>query len=157
MANGLSRSTRYTQSLPEASQGATRAYLAVEQAQYEEMLVVEYDTQFTQFRVPPLTLQPLAENAVKHGMNPDAVPLHVTIRTCRMDKASLIIVEDNGPGFNPAKMNETHTTLTNIRQRLEWMCGGKMEITPGDSGGTIVTVTIPDRQQKVDGHACNFT
>ena len=43
------------------------------------MLVVEYDTQF---RLPPLTLQPLAENAVKHGMNPDAGLLHVMIRTC---------------------------------------------------------------------------
>ena len=109
------------------------------------MLVVEYDTQFTQFRLPPLTLQPLAENAVKHGLNPDAEPLHVTIRTCRTDKASVIVVEDNGPGFDASKMNETHTTLTNIRQRLEWMCGGKMEITPRDGGGTIVTVTIPDR------------
>jgi len=125
----------------------TRAYLAVEQAQYEEMLVVEYDTQFTQFRLPPLTLQPLAENAVKHGLNPDAEPLHVTIRTCRTDKASVIVVEDNGPGFDASKMNETHTTLTNIRQRLEWMCGGKMEITPRDGGGTIVTVTIPDRNE----------
>ena len=126
----------------------TRAYLAVEQAQHEEILVVEYDTQFTQFRLPPLTLQPLAENAVKHGMNPDAGPLHVTIRTCRTDKASMIVVEDNGPGFDASEMNETHTTLANIRQRLEWMCGGKMEIMQRESGGTKVTVTIPDRKTK---------
>ncbi len=122
----------------------TRAYLAVEQAQHEEMLVVEYDMQFTQFRLPPLTLQPLAENAVKHGMNPYAGPLHVTIRTCLTDKDSVIVVEDNGPGFDEAEMNETHTTLTNIRQRLELMCGGKLEIKPRDEGGTIVTVTIPN-------------
>ena len=48
----------------------TRAYLAVEQAQHEEMLLVDYDTQFTRFRLPPLTLQPIVENAVKHGMDP---------------------------------------------------------------------------------------
>lgn len=126
----------------------TRAYLAVEQAQYEEMLVVEYDTQFTQFRLPPLTLQPLAENAVKHGMNPDAGPLHVAIRTCRTDKASVIVVEDNGPGFDASAMNETHTTLANIRQRLKWMCRGKMEIMQRESGGTKVTVTIPDLKTK---------
>lgn len=53
----------------------TRAYLAVEQAQHEEMLVVEYDTQFTRFRLPPLTLRPIVENAVKHGMDPYAGPL----------------------------------------------------------------------------------
>ena len=122
----------------------TRAYLAVEQAQHEEMLVVEYDMQFTQFRLPPLTLQPLAENAVKHGMNPYAGPLHVTIRTYLTDKDSVIVVEDNGPGFDEAEMNETHTTLTNIRQRLELMCGGKLEIKPRNEGGTIVTVTIPN-------------
>ncbi len=122
----------------------TRAYLAVEQAQHEEMLLVEYDTQFTRFRLPPLTLQPIAENAVKHGMNPYAGPLHVMIRTFRTESASVIVVTDNGPGFDAAEINETHTTLTNIRQRLEMMCGGKLTITPRDGGGTAVTVTIPD-------------
>ena len=126
----------------------TRAYLAVEQAQYDEMLLVEYDTQFTQFRLPPLTLQPIAENAVKHGMNPYAGPLHVTIRTYHMNSAGVIIVEDNGPGFETAADSEPHTTLTNIRQRLELMCGGDLEITPRDGGGTVVRITIPDRSPK---------
>ena len=45
----------------------TRAYLAVEQAQYENSLFVDYDTPHTTFRIPPLTLQPIVENAVKHG------------------------------------------------------------------------------------------
>ena len=45
----------------------TRAYLAVEQVQFEDGLFVEYDTPHTRFRVPPLTLQPIVENAVKHG------------------------------------------------------------------------------------------
>ena len=123
----------------------TRAYLAVEQAQHDEMLLVEYDIRFSQFRLPPLTLQPIAENAVKHGMNPYAGPLHVTIRTCRTDTASIIIVEDDGPGFEPAKMNEPHTALANIRQRLQLMCQGTLEIASGDGGGTTATLTIPDR------------
>ena len=122
----------------------TRAYLAVEQAQHEDMLLVEYDTPFTRFRLPPLTLQPLVENAVKHGMNPYAGPLRITVRTYRTDTASVIVVTDNGPGFDPAEVLESHTTLANIRQRLDWMCGGKLEITPRDGGGTVVTVTIPD-------------
>ena len=122
----------------------TRAYLAVEQAQHEEMLIVEYDTQFTQFRLPPLTLQPLAENAVKHGMNPYTGPLHVTIRTYHMDSGSVIVVEDNGLGFDVAEISDSHTTLMNIRQRLELMCRGKMEIMPRDGGGTVVTIRIPD-------------
>lgn len=126
----------------------TRAYLAVEQAQHEEMLIVEYDTQFTQFRLPPLTLQPLAENAVKHGMNPYTGTLHVKIRTYHMDSGSVIVVEDNGPGFDVAEISDSHTTLMNIRQRLELMCRGKMEIMPRDGGGTVVTIKIPDRETK---------
>ena len=123
----------------------TRAYLAVEQAQYEEMLLVEYDTQFTHFRLPPLTLQPIAENAVKHGMNPYSGPLHVAIRTYHKDSSGVIIVEDNGPGFDPADNSEPHTALATIRQKLKLMCGGTLEISSRDGGGTAVTVTIPDR------------
>ena len=122
----------------------TRAYLAVEQSQYEEMLVVEFDTPFTQFRLPPLTLQPLAENAVKHGMDPYAGPLRVSIRTRRTDFGVEITVSDNGPGFDPCDETKPHPTLTNIRQRLSMMCGGTMEITTSDGGGTVVTLTIPD-------------
>ena len=122
----------------------TRAYLAVEQAQHDEMLIVDYDTPFTRFRLPPLTLQPLVENAVKHGMDPYAGPLHVWIRTRRTDAGSVITVEDTGPGFDPSDESKPHTTLENIRQRLEMMCGGSLTITPGDGGGTVVTVTIPD-------------
>ncbi len=126
----------------------TRAYLAVEQAQYEDILFVEFDTPHTMFRVPPLTLQPLAENAVKHGMNPYAGQLHVMIRTFHTDSASVIVVEDDGRGFDAAEINESYTALTNIRQRLELMCDGKMEITPRAGGGTVVTVTIPDRRNE---------
>ena len=121
----------------------TRAYLAVEQAQFEDFLRVDYDTPFTHFRIPPLTLQPLVENAVKHGMNPNAGPLHVTVRTRQTDSGCEITVEDNGPGFDPSDESRPHTTLDNIRQRLEMMCGGKMEITPGAAGGTTVRITVP--------------
>ncbi|WP_294492173.1 sensor histidine kinase, partial [uncultured Ruminococcus sp.] len=57
----------------------TRAYLALEQAQFEDRLFVSFDTKHTMFRVPPLTLQPLVENAVKHGMDPDGDPLSISV------------------------------------------------------------------------------
>ena len=125
----------------------TRAYLSVEQAQYGNMLIVEYDTPFTQFRLPPLTLQPIVENAVKHGMNLDADPLHISIRTREKDFASVIIVEDNGSGFDPSDESKPHTTLENIRQRLEMMCGGSMTIQPREGGGTVVILMIPDHAE----------
>ena len=80
----------------------TRAYLAVEQVQFEDSLYVDYDTPHKEFRLPPLTLQPIVENAVKHGMDPENAPLHIFIRTRKTDSGSEIIVEDNGSGFAPA-------------------------------------------------------
>lgn len=120
-----------------------RAYLAVEQAQFASKLVIGFDTPHTRFKVPPLTLQPLVENAVKHGMTPKTTPLHVSIRTRKTEAGSEVVVEDDGPGFDAAVADDPHTTLANIRQRLEMMCGGALEITPREGGGTEVKVTIP--------------
>lgn len=122
----------------------TRAYLAVEQAQFEDSLFVSFDTPHTMFRVPPLTLQPIVENAVKHGMRKSGDPIHISIVTRKTDTASEITVEDDGPGFDPVDDNEPHTALNNIRQRLEWMCRGSLTISDRENGGTSVKVTIPD-------------
>jgi signal transduction histidine kinase len=59
----------------------------------------------------------------------------------------VIIVEDNGLGFEMTEDSKPYMTLTNIRQRLELMCEGKMEITTRDEGGTKVTITIPDNNK----------
>ena len=122
----------------------TRAYLAVEQAQLASSLYVDFDTPHTWFRVPPLTLQPIVENAIKHGRDPYAGPFHVTIRTRKTDSGSEIVVADNGRGFAPARDSAPHIALENIRQRLALMCGGSLTIAHNDGGGTVVTLSIPD-------------
>ena len=125
----------------------TQAYLAVEQAQHEDNLFVEYDTPHTRFRVPPLTLQPLVENAVKHGMKLEGDPLHIYVETRKTNSGSEIIVENNGSDFNPADDNEPHIALNNIRQRLKMMCKGKLTISQREGGGTVVIVKIPAEQK----------
>ena len=127
----------------------TRAYLAVEQVQFEDSLFVEYDTPHTRFRVPPLTLQPIVENAVKHGMDPDSAPLCICIRTRETDAGHEITVEDNGPGFAQANTDdsEPHIALANIQQRLEIMCGGTLTVMPREGGGTVVKITLPVLQK----------
>lgn len=122
----------------------SRAYLAVEQAQFEDTLFVSFDTPHTLFRVPPLTMQPLVENAVKHGMKSGKGPIHISVVTRKTDKGSEIIVEDDGSGFDPVEDNEPHIALNNIRQRLEMMCKGTLEIKAREGGGTSVKVTIPE-------------
>ena len=125
----------------------TQAYLAVEKAQHEDNLFTEFDTPHTMFRVPPLTLQPLVENAVKHGMKLEGDPLHIYVKTRKTNSGSEIVVENDGPDFNPADDNEPHIALKNIRERLEMMCKGKMVILPREGGGTVVKVTIPVKEK----------
>ena len=130
----------------------TKAYLSVEQVRFEGRLFVEFDTPCMNFRLPPLTLQPIVENAVKHGVDPDLRPLCITVRT--LDRSAgnppankktgvEITVEDNGPGFSEQDDNEPHIALANIRERLERMCKGTLEISPSESGGTRVSIILP--------------
>jgi len=125
----------------------TKAYLTVEQEQFEDSLFVNYDTLHTEFRVPPLTLQPIVENAVKHGMDPDGDALRIYIKTRETVSGSEIIVEDNGSGYDPLSDSGLHIALDNIKQRLEMMCGGRLTILPRESGGTVVRVEIPNTIQ----------
>ena len=120
-----------------------RAYLSVEQTQFEDSLFVNFDTPVTHFRIPPLTLQPIVENAVVHCMRTSNDPIHVSVTTRKTDKEIEILVEDDGPGFKSSDNNEPHIALNNIRERLEMMCKGTLTISSRPEGGTSVKVTIP--------------
>lgn len=122
-----------------------RAYLEVEKAQYEDQLVVEYDTPFIQFRLPPLTLQPIVENAVKHGMDLDEDALQILIKTRQTSGGFTLTVKDTGKGFGKNNNNDPHIALNNIRQRLEIMCGGTLSYKSSEKG-TTVTIFIPNKK-----------
>ena len=124
----------------------TRAYLAVEQVRFKGKLFVEFDMPYTNFRLPPLTLQPIVENAVKHGVDPDLDPLYITVRTREDKQEAEITVEDTGPGFELNDNNEPHIALGNIRERLEMMCNGELTISEREGGGTVIRIIISNKQ-----------
>ena len=121
----------------------TQAYLDVETVLHGDELTVEYDTEALAFDLPPLTLQPIVENAVKHGVGKGYSPEHIVIRTRAEENGVRITVEDNGGGYDPQPDSEVHVGLQNVRERLEMMCGGTLEIGPRPEGGTVVTVFLP--------------
>ena len=124
----------------------TRVYLAVEQARFEDALVVDIGCAHTAFRIPPLTLQPLVENAVKHGTDPELPPLHVRIATREEAGFSVVTVEDTGPGFAESTSDDGRASaLGNIRERLS-ACGSTLEIFPRRDGGTVAVIRIPSRE-----------
>ena len=105
-----------------------QAYLAVEQVRFEDILSVEFDTPHTQFKLPPLTIQPIVENAVKHGVDPDLGPMHLSIRTRNTEDGSLVIIEDDGRSFGTHTNDDPHIALDNIRERLKSTCNGTINV-----------------------------
>lgn len=130
----------------------TKAYLAVVKARYEDLILVKYDTPLLNFKLPPLTLEPLVENAVKHALDPDSDPLHIIIRTRLENNYNVIIVENTGidyPTENDNKSkpslkpdNEPHIGLMNIKSRLAVSCSGSLTLSKRPDGGTIAIIRI---------------
>ena len=120
-----------------------KAYLDVEAALYEDQLSVEYDTVFTAFRLPPLTLQPIVENCIKHGFGGTTSSLHIIIRTRQTGTGAEIQIEDNGQGCDPSPDGAIHVGLVNVKERLDLMCGGTLQFDTDSAGGTLVTIFIP--------------
>ena len=130
----------------------TKAYLAVETALHGDDLCVDYDLETVAFRLPPLTLQPIVENAVKHGVAPGYCPVHITVRTRIVPEGIRLLVENDGAPYDPPGDREDKGGLENVRERLELMCGGKLVIRAANEQtpkrGTLVTVCLRDRPNK---------
>ena len=120
-------------------------YYAVLLVRFKDELIVSFDTPHTDFRLPPLTLQPIVENAVKHSVKSELDPTHIYIITRKTENGSEVIVEDTGPGFAEVDNGEPHIALKNIVERLRMMCGGTLTISPHEGGGTRVTLMIPQK------------
>lgn len=128
-----------------------RTYLNIEKERFGSRVNFEYDLKVGDFQIPPLSVQPLVENAVKHGISMKKTGGTVRIST-RSDKSNLyIIVSDNGVGFDPELLNEKQRIGTeNIRHRLSLHLGAKLTIESKLGEGTVSTISIPinDKDEK---------
>ena len=128
-----------------------RNYLSLEQKRFGERLQVVYDIQANDFILPSLSLQPLAENAVRHGIIRREDGGTVTITSKELDTAYLIVVADDGVGFDSTKPlddSRSHIGLQNVRSRLQFMCEGTLQVESTPGTGTVVTVTLPKAGEK---------
>lgn len=123
-----------------------KKYLYIEKLRFGDDLNIEYDIQATDFMLPQLSIQPLVENAVKHGVGMKREGGTVTIAARETETAYEVIVSDDGVGFDTeADKNDgrSHIGMDNVRRRLDEMCGGKVEITSQIGQGTVSRVIIP--------------
>lgn len=123
-----------------------QAYLTLEKLRYDEYLDIVYDIHATGFFLPPLTVQPLVENAVSHGVSDMPDGGCVTISTRETDTHYEVQVHDNGMGFDPnvpCKDGRSHVGIQTVRSRLQIMCNGALEIISAPGKGTTAIVRIP--------------
>lgn len=126
-----------------------QTYLWIEKIRFQDDLKVEYDIQTEDFIIPALTVQPLVENAVKHGMMGSENVCTIRIRTKRDKRSYQVIIEDDGCGFNPnEKKNDgrKHVGIESVRSRLEYMVGGTLTIHSEVGKGTRVVIDIPGKE-----------
>ena len=123
----------------------TKSYLNLERQRFGERLKVVYDTPVTEFEIPTLTLQPVAENAVRHGVLRREEGGTVRIATEEWGDGYVVIVADDGVGMDaPAGKDSdgAHIGLANVRSRLADQCGGTLLINSTENG-TTVNIWIP--------------
>ena len=126
-----------------------QTYLELEKIRFEEELTVVYDIQADQFYLPVLTVQPLVENAVKHGITKKRGGGVLTLSTREQLGSFVITVSDTGIGFDPEHYlddGKIHVGIENVRLRLEDMAGGMLKITSSPGGGTTAVITIPKKE-----------
>ncbi len=130
-------------------------YLNIEKTRFEDRLTVKTNipADVLNAQVPTMILQPLVENAIKHGVTRRRGPAIVEIHALRNNGLLTLQVVDNGKGLPTGETTlREGVGLTNTRARLRQLygSGSSLELSDAAEGGVIVTVTIP---WHVDGHS----
>lgn len=124
----------------------TQHYIRLEQMRYGDDLRVVFQTPVTQFFLPSLTLEPIVENAVRHGVMQRESGGTITIRTTEDSLCYRILVTDDGVGFDTSCLLQSdpiHVGINNVQKRLAAMCGGSLAVQSQPGHGTTAVISIP--------------
>ena len=129
-----------------------RIYTEIEMLMFP-YIHINYDIEDDCFMLPTLTVQPLVENAIRHGVRAREVgKIDITVR--RGEGGHTIVIADNGLGFDPAAIDAAegkHIGISNVRERLEKQCGGTLAVESRQGEGTTIAVFIPASEQVEQG------
>lgn len=127
----------------------TKVYTDIERVRFENIRI-EYEIQDKSFYIPPLSVQPMVENAIRHGVRAREEGI-VCVSTRRFENMHEIVIRDNGIGFDDTETDsgdEKHIGIENVRERIEKQCGGTLMIESERGKGTTVTIRIPEAGMK---------
>ena len=124
-------------------------YINIENVRFPDM-TFSFEMKSEDFSLPALTVQPIVENAIKHGLMKLQKGGSIKVISYETDTDYCISVEDDGVGFDTGKLldEKEHIGIRNIRDRLKVMVGGKLEIESTEGVGTKVLITIPKGAEK---------
>lgn len=128
----------------------TEAYLALEQKRHMTRLRVVWDIGVKDFSIPPLTMQPIVENAVRYGALSRDEGGVVEVITEETKNAYVITIRDDGMGFafqEHMDAGRSRIGIKNVRSRLTAMCRGTLDIYTTDGNGTTAVITIPKEDE----------
>lgn len=120
-------------------------YLKIEKARFRERLNTIYSIQCKNFNVPSLTIQPLVENAIKHGITKKATG--GTVKICTYEEGSCYVIDiiDDGVGFD-VESTEMHVGIQNVKNRLMALCRAELYIKSTVDIGTRIHIEIPKKK-----------
>ena len=130
----------------------TENYITLEKIRFGDRISLRKEIGASGFCLPPLILQPIVENAIRHGLLKKPEGGIVTLRTVREGGFVRIEVEDDGVGFDPASLPRSNpngrrsVALDNVRFRLEHMVRGQIHIQSSPGKGTLVVLSIPEKE-----------
>lgn len=127
-----------------------KTYIELEKVRFGEELEVVYDIKTTGFYLPILSIQPLVENAIKHGVSKKRGGGKVTLSSYEDDENYIITIKDTGVGYDTLNTelddSKSHIGLENVKDRLESRVEGKLVMESEIGVGTTATVYIPKKE-----------
>ncbi|MDY2938089.1 MAG: histidine kinase [Fusicatenibacter sp.] len=118
-------------------------YIELEKVRFGNKIRFEKEIEMDQFLIPLLVLQPLVENSIKHGLIEKPQGGTIFLRTWKEGETVKISLQDDGVGFDVNVVKEKAVGIPNVRFRLQYMVGGKLEIESTPGCGTVATITLP--------------
>ena len=124
-------------------------YVSIENVRFPDM-TFSFEMNSGDFHIPALTIQPIVENAIKHGLMKLPKGGKIRVLSYETDTDYCVLVEDDGVGFDTEVLldERKHLGIRNIRGRLKAMVNGSLEIESAVGVGTRVLITIPKEGQK---------
>ena len=129
-------------------------YLSLERKRFEDKIRVEKDIRVWDFLLPTLSIQPIVENSIRHGITKKEDGGTIRIATWENEEEIIVEISDDGV-FNmdyQGPERRSHIGIDNVRKRIQVMCGGRVEVGMGEKEGTTVTIHLPKGDEENESY-----